>query len=290
MNQSHALSCGVPKFSEAYLEHDLLLHGNLIEKKIDYGENTPQKLATLIFDPIMVYKGTHNEKFTIQADLYWDDYYREGSDYILFADRDGENYLRELCVGDYLSSPSIINFLDEFLQNPEVAQDVSLLYDVVPEPERKILDDTLKQYFILNREEELNPKLDFENAILEPFADSDLVIVGKIINVNKIVSENKTKYDIQVQEYLKNPRSFEMITAIFDGMQPEDFSFPGPITYYNQPFFEKENFVFVYLNEENGQFKISPHSFAIEKNEPKGPPPDILYPSSPTRIQIYSGR
>jgi hypothetical protein len=163
------------------------------------------------------------------------------------------------------------------------------LYDVTSETERKILDDTLKQYSILNREEELNPKLDFDNAILEPFAYNELVIVGKIINVNKIVSENKTKYDIQVQEYLKNTRSFGMITAFFDGMQPEDFSFPGPITYYNQPFFDKDNHVFVYLNEENGQFKISSHSFAIEKNEPKGPVPNILDPTSRREFQFNQG-
>ncbi|PIN97010.1 MAG: hypothetical protein COU45_04890, partial [Nitrosopumilus sp. CG10_big_fil_rev_8_21_14_0_10_33_7] len=91
--QAFALSCGIPLFTESYERHDLLLHGKLIEKKIpDFLSN---KHTTLIFDTIKVYKGEFSETFTIKADLSWDDYYREGQEYVLFADKDGDRYLRD---------------------------------------------------------------------------------------------------------------------------------------------------------------------------------------------------
>ena len=99
---AYGLSCGVSLFSESYERHDLLLHGKLVEKKIpDFLSN---KHTTLIFDTIKVYKGEFSSSFTIKADLSWDDYYREGEEYILFIDKDENGYFRDLCVSDYLTS------------------------------------------------------------------------------------------------------------------------------------------------------------------------------------------
>jgi len=151
-NPVYALSCGVPQFMESYDRHDLLLHGKLVEKELLFPESENQKTTNLTFDTIKMYKGEFNETFTIKANLSWDDYYREDANYVLFADKDGDGYLRELCVADYVSSPSIIKFLDEFLQDSTIGDDVFSLYDVVQGFERDDLDIRINKYSSLNRE------------------------------------------------------------------------------------------------------------------------------------------
>lgn len=145
--QSFALSCGIPLFTESYERHDLLLHGKLVEKNIpDFLSN---KHTTLIFDTIKVYKGEFSNSFTIKADLSWDDYYREGEEYVLFADKDENGYLRDLCVPDYLTSASIIKFLDADYQNPEIRS----LYDLLQGTELQNIDNKTSVYSDLNRSE-----------------------------------------------------------------------------------------------------------------------------------------
>ena len=108
-------------------------------------------------DAINVYKGEHNnESFTIQANLTWDDYYVEGEEYVLFADEDENGYYRDDCVPNYLSSPSIIKFLDEYSAKNIPISDVTSLYDVVQGFERDRLDLKLNQYANQNREETQN--------------------------------------------------------------------------------------------------------------------------------------
>ncbi len=91
-----------------------MLHGKLVEKEILLPVWENQKLTRLTFDTINVYKGEINEIFTIKANLSWDDYYVEGDEYVLFADKDENDYFRDLCVPDYLASPSMIKFLNEY--------------------------------------------------------------------------------------------------------------------------------------------------------------------------------
>lgn len=143
----YGLSCGVSLFAESYERHDLLLHGKLVEKKIpDFLSN---KHTTLIFDTIKVYKGEFSNSFTIKADLSWDDYYREGQDYILFIDKDENGYLRDLCVPDYLASTSLIEFLDADYKNPEIRS----LYDLLSGDELEDIDIRMNTYSDLNRAE-----------------------------------------------------------------------------------------------------------------------------------------
>jgi hypothetical protein len=140
-----------------------------------------------------------------------------------------------------------------------------------------------------------NAYAELDKSILEPFKNNDLVIIGKIIQVNTIVSENKTEYNIQVEEYLKNQKSFEMITAILDGVRSPDFpSYPmdfpnsNPLDYYNKPYFEEGNQVLAYLKQEGGIYKMSPYSFTIEKKDVAGPPIVIL-PTGPQEHYFSQG-
>ena len=150
--QAYSLSCSIPLFSESYERHDLLLHGKLIEKSIlPVWEN--QKLTSLTFDAINVYKGENDKTYTVKANLTWDDYYIEGEEYVLFADKDENGYYRDNCTPNYLSSPSIIKFLDEYSAENLQTSDVKSLYDVVRGFERDGLDLKLNQYASQNREE-----------------------------------------------------------------------------------------------------------------------------------------
>ena len=147
-----ALSCSIPLFSDSYEKHDLLLHGKLVEKNIlPVWKN--QKLTSLTFDAINVYKGEINETFTVKANLTWDDYYVEGEEYVLFANKDENNYYRYDCVPNYLSSPSIIKFLNEYSTENILTSDVKSLYDIVHGFERDDLDLKLNQYANQNRDE-----------------------------------------------------------------------------------------------------------------------------------------
>jgi len=127
---------------------------------------------------------------------------------------------------------------------------------------------------------------ELDQSILEPFNNNDLVIIGKIIQVKTLVSENKTEYNIQVDEYLKKKKSFDMITAILDGIRPSDFS--NPLDYFNKPYFEEGNQVLVYLKEEKGIYKVSPYSFTVVKKGFAGPP-TVIWPTGPSKNYFSQG-
>jgi len=155
-NSANALSCGIPLFTESFERHDLLLHGKLIEKEIMFPDSIYSKRTTLVFEPITVYKGEIGDTIAVEADLHWDDHYRTGEDYVLFADKDGGgDYFRDLCVPDYIASKSITEFLDEYLKNPSDV-DTRSLYDVVRGFERGNLDIKMQTFSNLNRNETRN--------------------------------------------------------------------------------------------------------------------------------------
>ena len=152
-NSAKALSCGISPFTESYNRYDLLLHGILIEKNIDrtsFG-NTRDALSTLVFETITVYKGEHQNRFTVKADLSWDDYYIEGVDYILFADKNSDHYLRDLCVPDYVAFPQMIQFLDAYPLNLAAGIGVHSLRDLVTGDDKIRQDNLLNLYTDINR-------------------------------------------------------------------------------------------------------------------------------------------
>ncbi|MCH9658045.1 hypothetical protein K0U27_05005 [archaeon] len=151
-NQVGALSCGISPFTESFNRHDLLLHGILVEKNIDRSTfgNIRDTLSTLVFETITVYKGEHQDQFTIKANLSWDDYYVEGVDYILFADKNGDHYLRDLCVPDYVAFPQMIRFLDAYPLNLAAGVGIHSLRDLVT------VDDKIRQENLLNLYTDIN--------------------------------------------------------------------------------------------------------------------------------------
>ena len=153
---SLALSCGIPLFTESYNRHDLLFHGTLVEKETQFPDSLYQKRTILVFDTINMYKGEFNQIITVTADLSWDDYYRQGEEYVLFADREGESYFRDLCVPDYIASSAIIEFLDEYDSENSSGVGVTSLYSLVLGSERNILDTKKSLYSEMNHDESTN--------------------------------------------------------------------------------------------------------------------------------------
>ena len=147
-DQASALSCGIPSFEEAYNRHDLLLHGKLVEKNIP---PLVTKTTTLVFETISVYKGEYQDKFTVKADLSWDDYYREGEEYVLFADKQEDHHYRDLCVSDYIAAKEIVKFLDEYVEGKATGSNVFRLYDLVSIFEMMQLESKMNLYSQINR-------------------------------------------------------------------------------------------------------------------------------------------
>src|SRR3990172_4833018 len=130
--------------------------------------------------------------------------------------------------------------------------------------------------------------MNYPDALKIPFNDSDLVLVGTIISKDEI-SKNQTKYGIDVENYLKNSKSFDMISAISYETKNQTDTYTE-VHYYNEPFFDVGQKVFVYLKmNKSGEYTMSPYSFAIEKNEPKGPPPSVIWMTGPTKFQFNQG-
>jgi len=156
-NQADALSCGIAPFVESFKRHDLLLHGILIEKNIDrmggllFGHSDRGKLSTLVFETVTVYKGEHQDQFTIHADLSWDDWYVVGAEYVIFAEKKDDHYLRELCVGQYIVFPQIIQFLNSYPLNITSGIGVHSLYDLVTGDDKIRRDNLMSLYTDINR-------------------------------------------------------------------------------------------------------------------------------------------
>jgi hypothetical protein len=194
MLPAYGLSCGIPLFTESYERHDLLLHGKLVEKKIpDFLSN---KHSTLIFDTIKVYKGEFSSSFTIKADLSWDDFYREGEEYVLFADKDGSDYRRDLCVPNYLASSSIIKFLDD----PSKDSEIYFLYNLLSGGELEDIDIRMNTYSDLNRAEIRNGTSNLgsyvfssENYAMTWFGALQILIILVIVGIISYLIYRRTR-------------------------------------------------------------------------------------------------
>ena len=239
-NQAFALSCGIPPFEEAYKRHDLLIHGKLIEK------NTPPavtKNTTLVFETINVYKGEYQNKFTVKADLSWDDYYREGEEYVLFADKEEDHYYRDLCVSDYIATKEIVKFLDEYVEGKTTGHNISHLYDLVSIFEIKQLESKMNLYSQINRGNDflnnlMNEKpehgysCDFETDL----KNAERLFVDKVYVFNKL-RDNNSDYTITTDATLStNPQTGLVVI--------ESTKHKAIISILNSPHFE--NCFFVY--------------------------------------------
>lgn len=74
------------------------------------------------------------------------------------------NYFRDLCVPDYLASPSIIKFLNDYSIENILLSEVTSLYDVVQGFESDELDVKLNTYANQNRDETIGSEYVVETS------------------------------------------------------------------------------------------------------------------------------
>ena len=218
-----ALSCGIPPFVESFNRRDLLLHGILIEKIIDRtdtGHSIDAPLSTLVFETITVYKGEHQDQFTIKANLSWDDFYVQGAEYVIFADKDGDNYLRELCVGQYIAFPQIIQFLNAYPLNITLGIGIHSLNDLVTGDDKIRLENLESRYTDINRG---NSALAMMKSLGNEYEftcdfETDLKQSEEFLKNNYVVSkvkEDTPDYAVSIESTLDtNPQTG---VIIFDG-------------------------------------------------------------------------
>ncbi|HSB57017.1 MAG TPA: hypothetical protein VLD38_04310 [Nitrosopumilaceae archaeon] len=172
--------------------------------------------------------------------------------------------------GSFILTPD----MSKFLGDVTVSKGDHILLSFQPDKDNQIVKEVFVRF---------PPESKFPDIIKIPFSQSELVVVGNIVSKEKIPSRNQTMYSIKVEEYLKNPKPYDMITVLGDGIN-EDVPFTDEVTYYNRPIFDVGNKVFVYLKKENNTFKISPQSFTLAKNH-MGPPTDV-WPTGPSKFEF----
>ena len=88
---------------------------------------------------------------------------------------------------------------------------------------------------------------------LELYNSSEIILVGKVISLREDPSQHETEYDIRVEQYLKNPKPYSLITAVGAGTK----SAPAE----DDPLFDQGDRVLLYLNQQNEKYLIHPFSF-----------------------------
>ena len=127
----------------------------------------------------------------------------------------------------------------------------------------------------------------FHDAIAKPFSQSDSVVIGTVIQKESPV-ENSTAYSISADFYLKNYQPFDLLTATLNDAPKEVQAFPQ-VWYYNSPTFNEGDLVFAYLVKNDGSYELLPESFALDKQEGRGPPPNIHLTKSPSEGTFLHG-
>ena len=97
---------------------------------------------------------------------------------------------------------------------------------------------------------------------LELYVENELILVGKVISLNEIPAENQTEYQIKVERYLKNPQSYDTITAIGRGTKS------GELRTSIDKIFNVSDRVLLFLNKKQGNYIISPFSVNAEAFDP----------------------
>ena len=155
--------------------------------------------------------------------------------------------------GNFIITPDMARFPGDI----RVSKGDNILISFQPDKDNVIVKEVFVRF---------PPENQYPDPINIPFSQNELVVIGNIISLEKIPSKNQTMYGIKVEEYLKNPKPYDMITAFGDGIN-EDLPYYDEVTYFNRPIFDVGNKVFVYLKKENSTFQISPYSFILARNK-----------------------
>jgi hypothetical protein len=104
---------------------------------------------------------------------------------------------------------------------------------------------------------------------------TDVVFVGKIIEVSKNTKYDYPEYDISVEYYLKNPKSQDLLHVADSVAQPKTQS---NMFYETEPVFKKGDRLFAYLDDNGGKYSLLPYSFVIPEIDGGPHDPVRLFP------------
>ncbi|MDE1766798.1 MAG: hypothetical protein KGI27_11085 [Thaumarchaeota archaeon] len=101
--------------------------------------------------------------------------------------------------------------------------------------------------------------------LLDWYNNSEMVLVGKVISLSQVPATtnsssqypNQTRYDIQVEQYYKNPQSAKLITV---------YGYAKGIYFSNDPTYNVGDRLFLYVNKENGYYQIQSNSFKLDND------------------------
>jgi hypothetical protein len=120
--------------------------------------------------------------------------------------------------------------------------------------------------------------------LLDSYNNSDLVLVGKIISLSQVATTtsslsqypNQTRYDIQVEQYYKNPQQFHLVTV---------YGYEKGIYLSQDPTYDVGDRVFLYLHNEHGHYQIQSDSLKLDNNcDARGMIPMATLPFEPPAI------
>jgi len=97
---------------------------------------------------------------------------------------------------------------------------------------------------------------------LDHYLENDLILVGRVISAIGNVDTLETEYQIDVERYLKSPKSYETVTALGQGVKG------GLLQSSIDVIFDEGDRVFLLLDEVDEIFVISPYSFRSESFNP----------------------
>ena len=96
---------------------------------------------------------------------------------------------------------------------------------------------------------------------LELYIENEIILIGEILSTEEFTKDDNTKYDIKVERFVKNPQPSNDITAFGGGTKSGTLSSIDKI-------FEKGDRVFLLLNSNEENYKISIYSFWAESFNP----------------------
>lgn len=113
-----------------------------------------------------------------------------------------------------------------------------------------------------------------EKTTLEQYQENDIILIGNVTSLEENPLEGSTQYEINVEKFIKNPQSSNTISVFGTGAKGSQ------IHLSIEQIYNVNERVFLFLNEKDGQYQISPYSFSALNFNPDEEfllPPLTLY-------------
>ena len=94
-----------------------------------------------------------------------------------------------------------------------------------------------------------------EKTNLEHYQENEIILIGTVVSLEENTTKGFTEYEINVEKFLKNPQTSNTIFVKSSGVASSD------IKLSIDKIFSEQDRVFLLLNEINGLYQVSPHSF-----------------------------